>query len=250
MKAPLWTLVLLLCLCVPRPCVCQRDCFSCGKLFPQHHTFNLLVCLVACEDKVSPVLTWDLCRQAAEQLQLPSRPLGCENLTGQEEAQALLPADLGDGGLLYSKALDRFRHVVQTLSADQPGRERQMAKLSSAFRSQQLGPAEEEGLEEQEGDEQKEEVEAEVGAEHEGAAMRFSKRFVGFLKGKHGYRKLMEPGRPLYKRYGGFIGIRKSARKWNNQKRFSEFLKQYLGISSHSSKYNSLSADFNRQNEV
>ncbi|XP_032539751.1 prepronociceptin isoform X1 [Chiroxiphia lanceolata] len=35
----------------------------------------------------------------------------------------------------------------------------------------------------------------------------------------------------VQKRYGGFIGVRKSARKWNNQKRFSEFLKQYLGMS-------------------
>ncbi|XP_032912409.1 prepronociceptin isoform X2 [Catharus ustulatus] len=34
----------------------------------------------------------------------------------------------------------------------------------------------------------------------------------------------------VQKRYGGFIGVRKSARKWNNQKRFSEFLKQYLGM--------------------
>ncbi|XP_072188402.1 prepronociceptin isoform X2 [Excalfactoria chinensis] len=37
--------------------------------------------------------------------------------------------------------------------------------------------------------------------------------------------------RGVQKRYGGFIGVRKSARKWNNQKRFSEFLKQYLGMS-------------------
>ncbi|CAG03094.1 unnamed protein product, partial [Tetraodon nigroviridis] len=58
-----------------------------------------------------------------------------------------------------------------------------------------------------------------------------SKRFGGFVKGRHGYRKLAYPGRSYQKRYGGFVGIRKSARKWNNQKRFSEFLKQYLGMS-------------------
>ncbi|XP_072782347.1 prepronociceptin isoform X1 [Taeniopygia guttata] len=34
----------------------------------------------------------------------------------------------------------------------------------------------------------------------------------------------------VQKRYGGFIGVRKSARKWNNQKRFSQFLRQYLGM--------------------
>ncbi|XP_037988635.1 LOW QUALITY PROTEIN: prepronociceptin [Motacilla alba alba] len=41
----------------------------------------------------------------------------------------------------------------------------------------------------------------------------------------------------VQKRYGGFIGVRKSARKWNNQKRFSEFLKQYLGMAPRSSEY-------------
>ncbi|XP_025922801.1 prepronociceptin [Apteryx rowi] len=45
-------------------------------------------------------------------------------------------------------------------------------------------------------------------------------------------RRLAAPAaRGVQKRYGGFIGVRKSARKWNNQKRFSEFLKQYLGMS-------------------
>ncbi|NWV36165.1 PNOC protein, partial [Grantiella picta] len=41
----------------------------------------------------------------------------------------------------------------------------------------------------------------------------------------------------VQKRYGGFIGVRKSARKWNNQKRFSEFLRQYLGMAPRSSEY-------------
>lgn len=45
-----------------------------------------------------------------------------------------------------------------------------------------------------------------------------SKRFGGFVKGRHGCRKLFSPGRSYQKKYGGFIGIRKSARKWNNQK--------------------------------
>uniref|UniRef100_A0A8C0HD05 Prepronociceptin n=1 Tax=Chelonoidis abingdonii TaxID=106734 RepID=A0A8C0HD05_CHEAB len=54
----------------------------------------------------------------------------------------------------------------------------------------------------------------------------------------------------VQKRYGGFIGVRKSARKWNNQKRFSEFLKQYLGMSPRSSEYDSLTNDLNEQNEI
>nr|XP_025957789.1 prepronociceptin [Dromaius novaehollandiae] len=55
--------------------------------------------------------------------------------------------------------------------------------------------------------------------------------------------------RGVQKRYGGFIGVRKSARKWNNQKRFSEFLKQYLGMSPRSSEYD-IAADLNEHNEI
>uniref|UniRef100_A0A8C4VTL5 Prepronociceptin n=1 Tax=Gopherus evgoodei TaxID=1825980 RepID=A0A8C4VTL5_9SAUR len=78
-----------------------------------------------------------------------------------------------------------------------------------------------------------------------------SKRLGGFLKGKYSYRQVLEPTmQGVQKRYGGFIGVRKSARKWNNQKRFSEFLKQYLGMSPRSSEYDSLTNDLNEQNEI
>ncbi|XP_039235273.1 prepronociceptin [Pipra filicauda] len=53
----------------------------------------------------------------------------------------------------------------------------------------------------------------------------------------------------VQKRYGGFIGVRKSARKWNNQKRFSEFLKQYLGMSPRSSEYD-LGGGIGEHNEI
>ncbi|NWI88515.1 PNOC protein, partial [Pitta sordida] len=61
-----------------------------------------------------------------------------------------------------------------------------------------------------------------------------SRRLGGFLRGTRGWRPV---AKGVQKRYGGFIGVRKSARKWNNQKRFSEFLKQYLGMSPRSSEY-------------
>ncbi|XP_030735115.2 prepronociceptin isoform X1 [Globicephala melas] len=41
--------------------------------------------------------------------------------------------------------------------------------------------------------------------------------------------------RQLQKRFGGFTGARKSARKLANQKRFSEFMRQYLVLSMQSS---------------
>ncbi len=85
--------------------------------------------------------------------------------------------------------------------------------------------------------------------DEEEAAVHLIKRFGGFLKNKYGYKKFIDPGRSLQKRYGGFIGVRKSARKWNNQKRFSEFLKQYLGMNTRASEFNSMSADVTQQNE-
>ncbi|NXN25290.1 PNOC protein, partial [Nycticryphes semicollaris] len=63
-----------------------------------------------------------------------------------------------------------------------------------------------------------------------------SRRLGGFPRGTRGSWPA-PTARGVQKRYGGFIGVRKSARKWNNQKRFSEFLKQYLGMSPRSSEY-------------
>ncbi|XP_075353338.1 prepronociceptin [Mycteria americana] len=57
-----------------------------------------------------------------------------------------------------------------------------------------------------------------------------SRRLGGFPRGTRGSWPA-PTAKGVQKRYGGFIGVRKSARKWNNQKRFSEFLKQYLGMS-------------------
>ncbi|OWK01103.1 PNOC [Cervus elaphus hippelaphus] len=57
-------------------------------------------------------------------------------------------------------------------------------------------------------------------------------------------QKRTEPGleeagemeqKQLQKRFGGFTGARKSARKLANQKRFSEFMRQYLVLSMQSS---------------
>lgn len=82
------------------------------------------------------------------------------------------------------------------------------------------------------------ESDAQLDGEHydssEGVSL--SKRFGGFQRGRHGYRKLIgSPMRPLQKRYGGFIGVRKSARKWNSQKRVNQLLRQYLGMRSNRS---------------
>ncbi|XP_036398819.1 proenkephalin-A [Megalops cyprinoides] len=244
MKTALWTL-LLFCLCVPGRSDCQNDCLSCSQQLHKDQAFSMLVCLVECEGNAAPTPTWELCRQAAEQVQLTSFPLGGTMLKREEEAvAAMLPADQGNRGLLYSGALQQFDNVARALGIDELGRDSRTAQLSAAYRSRQGGSEEEE----EEGEE--EEGNSVMDGQENGAALNLTKRFGGFLKGKYGYRKLMDPGRSLQKRYGGFIGVRKSARKWNNQKRFSEFLKQYLGMTARASEFNSVSADITRQNEV
>ncbi|NXG56900.1 PNOC protein, partial [Hemiprocne comata] len=75
-----------------------------------------------------------------------------------------------------------------------------------------------------------------------------SRRLGGFSRGTRGSRPA-PTARGVQKRYGGFIGVRKSARKWNNQKRFSEFLKQYLGMSPRSSEYD-LGGGISEHNEI
>ncbi|KAL4630425.1 prepronociceptin-like [Arapaima gigas] len=225
MEIPLWTL-LLLCLFVSGRCDCQRDCLSCGQLLPEQQAYSALVCLVECEEKVSPSHTWNLCRRFRDLLQLPSQPPEEAVLKkGIDELPDLPPVDFEEREQLFSEALQRFHHVAPALALDKSAPEKEG--------DVEPGPQEEDG---DQGDSMadREPDEANIG---------LSKRFGGFLKGKYGYRKLMGSGRSLQKRYGGFIGIRKSARKWHNQKRFSEFLRQYLGMST-------LTTDVSRQNEI
>lgn len=164
----------------------------------------------------------------------------------QEEAEALFPEEV-ERGLLLPIALQRFDHVTRALGVDERDLGGKGSQLSTAYSSQDALSLEDE-YEEEAG---QEDGDADMAARGQGdVGLSVSKRFGGFVKGRHGYRKLMSPGRSYQKRYGGFIGIRKSARKWNNQKRFSEFLKQYLGMSTRATEFNSVSEDLTQQNEV
>lgn len=163
----------------------------------------------------------------------------------QEEVDAMVPEeeDQVDGGLLLPIALQRFDHATSSLGVDERDLGNRDSQLDTVYTSQNALLLEDED-EEEAGQE-----EGDVREQGE-AGLSVSKRFGGFLKGRHGYKKLISPGRSYQKRYGGFIGIRKSARKWNNQKRFSEFLKQYLGMSTRATEFNSVSEDLTQQNEV
>ncbi|XP_041721438.1 prepronociceptin-like [Coregonus clupeaformis] len=245
MKWSLWSLLLLLRLCLPGLSDCQGDCLACGLLIPnpqsqsQQQAFNTLVCLLECDGQVFPALTWELCQRATLQ-HYPLPPDGGAVSKRAEEKRSLNlgPVDLeSDGEMLYSAAMERY----QQDGADQEDEtlERRDAQYdSSPLGSTGEGDSLAMGLENREEEENEEEVrrngQGEGGDEEEDAVVQLTKRFGGFLKGRHGYRKLIggPVGKTLQKRLGGFIGIRKSARKWNNQKRVSQLLRQYLGMTS------------------
>ncbi|KAK1171386.1 prepronociceptin-like [Acipenser oxyrinchus oxyrinchus] len=224
MKTLLWTL-LLLCLCVPGHSDCQRDCLSCSQRLFQHDTFNTLVCIVECGGKGSTAITWEICRKV---LGLP--------LWGVLGRGVVAQLPLAEEGLLYTGVLKQFTDITRAFGMDNIEGEKLVSKITGAFHR------------EEEVDESLLEDDNAHGTPE--VTNGLSKRFGGFMKGKYGYRKLMGPGRSLQKRYGGFIGIRKSARKWNNPKRYNELLKQYLGISTRSNEYGSISADISEQNEI
>uniref|UniRef100_A0A8C2BI40 Prepronociceptin b n=1 Tax=Cyprinus carpio TaxID=7962 RepID=A0A8C2BI40_CYPCA len=221
MKTLFWTL-LLLCLCTPGHSDCQGDCLTCGLILPKNQAFNTLVCILECESRATPALTWDLCYQAVGLKHLS--PLLQEEETSKrsdgDEAEPLATVSIeNDNGVEYIEALERFRHAAQALRSQQPSEEEEKLEISY---DPDLDPRTEEGQDD-------------IGEEKSGeAAVSISKRFGGFMKGRHGFRKLVSSGRPLQKRYGGFIGIRKSARKWNNQKRVSQLLRQYLSLTGRS----------------
>ncbi|KAM9817551.1 prepronociceptin [Neosynchiropus ocellatus] len=211
--------LLLLCLCETGHSDCQSDCLTCSDALPKQVRFNAMLCLLDCEGGGPPMVSWD-CRRALLSAGSMLRK------RSEEQAEALFPQqeDPAETDLLMPAALERFHHVARALAAADPD-----SKSNDALSF---------------GDEYQEEAgqEAAAGGEDD-AGLSLSKRFGGFVKGRHGYRKFLSPGRSYQKRYGGFIGIRKSARKWNNQKRFSEFLKQYLGMSARATEFNSVSED-------
>ncbi|XP_029986940.1 prepronociceptin [Sphaeramia orbicularis] len=237
--------LLLLCLCDLGQSDCQADCLSCSNILPKQLSFNTMVCVIECEGSVSPAYSWDFCRKAL--LSSISTLSGATRKRSQEEVESLFPdeEDQVERGLLLPMAAQRFDHMTRALAVDDLGGKG--SQMNTAYNPPNPLSVEDD-YEEEAG---QEEGDADMTTRGQGdIGLSVSKRFGGFVKGRHGYRKLMSPGRSYQKRYGGFIGIRKSARKWNNQKRFSEFLKQYLGMSARATEFNSVSEDLTSQNEV
>ncbi|KAM9408766.1 prepronociceptin [Pholidichthys leucotaenia] len=242
--------LLLLSLCDPGQSDCQADCLSCSNVLPKQLDFNTMVCVIECEGNIYPSFTWDLCRKALLSPSILSIS-GTISKRSQEEVEAVFPEeeDQMKGNLLLPIALERFNHVTQSLGLDERDLDVKARQVNSAYNSQNALSLENDYEEEAEGPEGGDGDVAARGGQVD-MEQSFAKRFGHFFKGRHGYRRIMSPGRSYQKRYGGFIGIRKSARKWNNQKRFSEFLKQYLGMSTRATEFNSMPEDLTQQNEV
>ncbi|MED6288136.1 hypothetical protein CHARACLAT_023503 [Characodon lateralis] len=246
MKIPVWCLVVLLgCLFTPARCDCQGECVACGLLLQQQQleeAFDTIVCLLECEGHVSTSLTWEVCKQAVKLSHHPTLAEGGALFKRAGEELDLTSLDLnGDREVLLSAAAKKLQEEDQDETA--------WDKHSIQYDSSLLGSSEEgeslQGLDlsltDEEAKERKEkgsesdgQLEGEQDDSPEGVTL--FKRFGGFQRGRHGYRKLIgSPMRALQKRYGGFIGVRKSARKWNSQKRVNQLLRQYLGMRSNRS---------------
>lgn len=204
------------------------------------------VCLLECEGHVSSSLTWEVCKRAVRLSHHPTLSEGGALLKRTGEGLELTSLDLNsDSELLQSAAAERFQEggrdetPLEQRSVQYDSSLPESSEEGEGLRGLDLSLADEErkprGERNAGGDSQLEAAEDDASE-----AVTLSKRFGGFQRGRHGYRKLIgSPTRPLQKRYGGFIGVRKSARKWNSQKRVNQLLRQYLGMrSSRSGRFN------------
>lgn len=206
----------------------------------------LQVCLLECEGHVSPSLTWEVCKRAVKLSHHPALSEGGALFKRTGEELGLTSLDLNSDSELLQSA-ERFQEGDQD---EAPFEQRSVQYDSSLLESSEEG----EGLRglglslagEERNPREERNVESDIQLERDeddtSGAITLSKRFGGFQRGRHGYRKLIgSPMRPLQKRYGGFIGVRKSARKWNSQKRVNQLLRQYLGMrSSRSGRFNNI----------
>ena len=193
---------------------------------------------------MSPALTWDLCHVTVNQMPSPHQ---------LQEIAVAKRDDYGDPTSLEEIEEDEVSQEEGQRQQQQPAMETGASEwFRSALEAEQVRDTrlDEEDEEQDRDGEESLEQQGEAGSDLETASLHLAKRFGGFMKGRHNYRKLMgralpsseTESRPLQKRYGGFIGIRKSARKWNSQKRVSQLLRQYLSLTGRTGRFNNLSA--------
>ncbi|XP_053239800.1 prepronociceptin [Podarcis raffonei] len=231
MRILLWN-ILSFCLLAYATSDCRRDCLNCHRHLYSHQQddFSLLICVMECEGKLLSSATWGLCSKATGGK--APLPLDLDSL----EDDASQPLEMWDGSLRPSRGgLKRLGSLARAADLDKAGGEKGVSKTSGLFRQAEGGDGD--GVQ--------------ALLRDLPAQLDIPKGVSGFLSRPFGYEPVGEAGvQELQKRFGGFIGVRKSARKWHNQKRFSEFLKQYLGMSPRSVEYDGLADDPKEQNEI
>lgn len=210
--------------------------------------FRLQVCLLECEGHVSSLLTWELCKRSIKMSNNPMFPEGGALFKRTGKELELTSLDLNsDSELLQSATAERLQVGDQDeTSVEQPSVQYDSSLLESSDEGEGLQGLDLDRVDEEMTPSEERNVACDSPLEGDkgdsSESIKLSKRFGGFQRGRHGYRKLIgSPMRPLEKRYGGFIGVRKSARKWNSQKRVNQLLRQYLSMrSSHSGRFNNI----------
>ncbi|XP_067839834.1 prepronociceptin b [Heptranchias perlo] len=227
MKISLLSLVLLCSLVFCCQGDCQAECLTCNKLLYPHQHFNILVCVLECEGKVVP--SAEDCRKIAS-----ASPVSPPDVS-TSQARSLPFGIAGSNGRLNS---GNARGSLQTV--------KNMSPIGSTEDIYNDGT---EATNEVDNSRQDTEMPSDQNSYDFQPEPLASKKYGGFMKGKHDFRKVAEGKRSFQKRYGGFMGVRKSVRNWShlsrqtNQKRYSKFLRKYLGLTTRSTEYGSLPGD-------
>ncbi|XP_067873378.1 prepronociceptin b [Heterodontus francisci] len=218
MKTFVLSLILLFSLV---PCCqgdCVAECLTCNKLIYELRHFNVLVCVLQCEGKVISSVIWEDCRKIAS-------------------ASSVLPLDVNTS---------QTRSKGKVNSGNTRGSLQTMENMLPIDSTEDIYDDGAKATFEVDNNQQDTEIptdQSSYGFEAEPLA---SNTYGGIMEGKHDFKEVAEGTRSFQKRYGGFMGVRKSARNWSNlsrqtnQKRYSKFLRQYLGLTKRSTEYDSL----------
>ncbi|XP_070597927.1 prepronociceptin [Erythrolamprus reginae] len=210
---------------------CRKDCLNCHRhLYSHQDDFSLLICVMECEGKLLSSATWGLCNKAIG---------GKSSLSLDHSSLEDMkwPLEMWDGSLKGARSHQKHRSDLTRMVDLSDEEDKQVSKLRGLIRQPKAE------------DDTSDESQSPLGDLQD--QLKVPKRVGDFLRAPFNYGQMEEPEvQALQKRFGGFIGVRKSARKWHNQKRFSEFLKQYLGMSPRSVEYDGMADDLKEPNEI
>ncbi|XP_078256185.1 prepronociceptin b [Rhinoraja longicauda] len=197
---------------------CKAECLTCNNL-QQHEQFGILACSLECEGKIPPSAIWKNCRQIISVSPLLSLKMSSSQARNLPFGVSRIFGTIGSGNthaflhdvknvvpIGSTEGLDDVAEATFEVINSPQDTEMPSAKRSFDFQAEPLA----------------------------------SKPNERSMKRYHDGINVVEDKKSFQKRYGGFMGIRKSARNWSNlirlrnQKRYSKFLRQYLGLTTRS----------------